>query len=78
MKQCRRHDMFVVRGDPTKPELHRSDIDHKARAFRVAPTGLRLCFRVGLIGIGGGVAPVPLPHHRTYSAYPAVSPDGSA
>ena len=31
-----------------------------------------------LIGIGGGVAPAPLPHHRTYSAYPAVSPDGSA
>ncbi len=40
--------MFVVRGVPTKPELRRSDINNKARAFCVAPTGLRLCFRIGL------------------------------
>ena len=40
--------MFVVRGAPTKPELRRSDIDNNARVFRVAPTGLTLCFRVGL------------------------------
>ena len=40
--------MFVVLGGPTKRELRRSDIDNKARAFGVAPTGLTLCFRVGL------------------------------
>ena len=40
--------MFVVLGGPTKPELRRSDIDHKARALSVAPTGLPLCFGIGL------------------------------
>ncbi len=39
--------MVVVLDGPTKPKFRRSDIDSKARAFSVAPTGLRLVFALG-------------------------------